>query len=330
MAIFGDLHTGQHHKQRAQHEMPRKSALEKSHGSHGSHGSIATASIFIAAADDLAADPDDVRLAFRWWEKLDPRFVGVVHTSELLQEILVSRNQTADHFKARRMELGAASLARLLSSSVTVEDFVAIIWPDCNSRARREIKGIIAYLVYMSMSVEPLACLDDNRRLDYLAVFEQMDLDGSGTLEVDELEETGLFTPEDFADIVQRYDTDGDGTVDMVEFLELVTPEGYRGHPYCTSCNTVDGERLQLYEGLKSLPTKFRGWMKESTAMDLPRNKMLKALGIQYRDYPAPLSWKDQHPRDADYDLLQRQMKLVTELRDTSSVDLGESDYSED
>ena len=39
---------------------------------------------------------------------------------------------------------------------------------------------------------------------------------------------TGLFSEDDFREIKERYDTDGDGAVDMVEFLELVTPEGPR------------------------------------------------------------------------------------------------------
>ena len=46
--------------------------------------------------------------------------------------------------------------------------------------------------------------------LDYLSVFEQIDLDRSGSLELSELEETGLFNAKDFQEILERYDTDGD------------------------------------------------------------------------------------------------------------------------
>ena len=43
------------------------------------------------------------------------------------------------------MELGALSLARLLSSTVGITDFVAVVWSDYHGKAREEICNIIAY-----------------------------------------------------------------------------------------------------------------------------------------------------------------------------------------
>merc|ERR1719171_1778989 len=132
---------------------------------------------FLGVSDTLVNDFDDVRAVIRFWEKLDPKFVGLIKTTDLLQELLISRNQAEDHFRGRRMELGAHALTRLPSPSVDVEDFVAIIWPERDKTARKEILSIVAYLVCVSMVVQPPPCLEDKSRLDYLAVFEQMDLD---------------------------------------------------------------------------------------------------------------------------------------------------------
>ena len=43
---------------------------------------------------DLLADPEDIRVAFQWWWKLDPRLTGLIQTSEFLKEILVCRDQS--------------------------------------------------------------------------------------------------------------------------------------------------------------------------------------------------------------------------------------------
>ena len=39
-----------------------------------------------------------------------------------------------------------------------------------------------------------------------------------------------MFTPAEFKEILFRYDINNDCQLDMVEFLELVTPAGHRGH----------------------------------------------------------------------------------------------------
>ena len=49
---------------------------------------------FLVPSDDLLADPEDIRVAFQWWWKLDPRFTGLIQTSEFLKEILVCRDQS--------------------------------------------------------------------------------------------------------------------------------------------------------------------------------------------------------------------------------------------
>jgi hypothetical protein len=346
MAIFGDLRGGKRPKPglletaSAMHKVALAERLfaraKKAVNKAKDRRSMAVYS-FLVPSDDLLADPEDIRVAFQWWWKLDPRFTGLIQTSEFLKEILVCRDQSTDYFKARRMELGALSLARLLSSTVGITDFVAVVWSDYHGKAREEICNIIAYHLFVSKTVEPLPCLDDKSRIEYLSIFEDMDLDNSGDLELDELKVTGLFSEDDFREIKERYDTDGDGAVDMVEFLELVTPEGYRGHEYCASCNTKPvgeqpSDRLCLYEGLTRMRSPFRGWLSERTVTELSKNKMLKALKISRFDLPVPLSWKALIPPGMEFKTAQREMKQTNSLpqEDSESSSEAPSDSGSD
>jgi len=119
----------------------------------------------------------------------------------------------------------------------------------------------------------------------------------------------------------------------MVEFLELVTPAGRRGHEFCMSCTDNEGRRLCYYEGMESFTEidpelMFKGWLDEKDAANLGNNKMLQVLGIEEKDMPRAPHWTDMfEEKDDDDAMLAIAMQLYNvkgAVTDDTEEDLKE------
>lgn len=172
-------------------------------------------------------------------------------------------------FQTRRTSLDEHALAeelclkadRLLlrkrgASCFVVEDIMRLLWPAATFGDLKIMKqwcaGFAAERKRSKVQAPPLLHLADFD--DLRSVFQQVDVDGSGTVDVRELREAGIICDNEGEGLLkdlQGSDGDGDCKLDLLKFCELMCPFGYRAHAEAKVGTTEDGVRVFFDPKLK-------------------------------------------------------------------------------
>mmetsp|Transcript_1874 Transcript_1874/g.4091 ORF Transcript_1874/g.4091 Transcript_1874/m.4091 type:complete len:622 (-) Transcript_1874:5-1870(-) len=193
---------------------------------------------------------DEVEIVASVWRELDDDNSGRVSIGEFREHCdhraRELKKEASNAQEMQRKPKGVLTEDRLLNmsklvdklvkvllgkkSSFSIEDFLRVIWP-CASMGEVEhmkaaIKASISTTLRKQINTPPLLCQSEFDAL--CAVFRHVDVDGSGSVGIDELVQSGLLSQEQADRYIKEVDHDGNGELSMLEFCEMLCPVGYR------------------------------------------------------------------------------------------------------
>ncbi|CAE8619521.1 unnamed protein product, partial [Polarella glacialis] len=145
-----------------------------------------------------------------------------------------------------RLCSGLEKLLLGIKSSFIIEDMMRLIWPSAQ----------IPHLIEMRRWCTDFANVKDKHRMPtppllpeadlngLCSVFRWIDSDGGGELSVQELVATGMIMESKAQQFVKSCDHDNSGTLDMLEFCEMMCPNGFQAHDKAVSATTALGARI--------------------------------------------------------------------------------------
>mmetsp|Transcript_49847 Transcript_49847/g.116300 ORF Transcript_49847/g.116300 Transcript_49847/m.116300 type:complete len:632 (-) Transcript_49847:61-1956(-) len=133
-----------------------------------------------------------------------------------------------------------------IKSSFVLEDIMRVLWPAAQlsdlSEMRRWGTEHAKTLDRTIVSTPPL--LPEANLEDLQCVFKYFDKDNDRQLKAEEILASGLLNPSEVQLLMEHYDADGDGLLGMLEFCEMLCPQGFRAHEQATRASLSDGTNV--------------------------------------------------------------------------------------
>eukprot|EP00928_Gymnodinium_smaydae_P008902 TRINITY_DN13284_c0_g1_i1.p1 TRINITY_DN13284_c0_g1~~TRINITY_DN13284_c0_g1_i1.p1 ORF type:complete len:673 (+),score=107.18 TRINITY_DN13284_c0_g1_i1:55-2073(+) len=181
------------------------------------------------------------------WMQLDPDISNSV-TQDEYQDYYRAKFADSKVFSQE----DAACLAKLLFGNrtyFTVESLMRLIWPSAGANETATMKEWLGEMDELANRtyVKPPPVLDPHELEGLMAVFETVDIDGSGTVSFEELMHYGVMYKEQFEEYV-RICGGKTTTAELSkwEFCEMMCPAGFRVYEDSRTCRQADGQLIHM------------------------------------------------------------------------------------
>eukprot|EP00746_Dinoflagellata_sp_MGD_P021300 gnl/MRDRNA2_/MRDRNA2_14973_c0_seq1.p1 gnl/MRDRNA2_/MRDRNA2_14973_c0~~gnl/MRDRNA2_/MRDRNA2_14973_c0_seq1.p1 ORF type:complete len:593 (+),score=106.97 gnl/MRDRNA2_/MRDRNA2_14973_c0_seq1:122-1900(+) len=129
-------------------------------------------------------------------------------------------------------------------SSFTFEDFVKCMWPCAQGPDIEKMKKMLKEQMRLMQRVKTPPLLDSSEFEGLIQTFRHFDADGSGTISIQELVDSGLLDADQAGQYMKEWDEDGNGELDELEFTRMLCPVGFRAYPETRIATDSDGNQI--------------------------------------------------------------------------------------
>jgi len=182
------------------------------------------------------------------WIEVDEAECGEISFVEFCKHI--PKTRTDRHGLAEKVMKLLTAIKR---PSVTLSDFLRIMWPGSRDEHLKQMKSWLQDFERRRLRVPTPPLLSDDQRDGLAENFRVYDKKQHGAVSITELIMAGLITEEMHA-LFREFDTDNNGMLDAEEFPQMLCPCGYRAERGSRACFDEEGQRLILDDSDPEFP----------------------------------------------------------------------------